>query len=74
MNKNYDFMEFAYRLSDAIYESGKTQKEIGIECGLSKSEIYKYTAGIRLPNVYVLSILCAVLNVSADYLLFGVKK
>ena len=74
MKRKYEFNEFAERLSRAIYDSGKSQLEVGKACGLSKNSIYQYTEGTSLPNAFVLAVLCAVLNVSADYLLFGDKK
>lgn len=74
MKRKYEFKEFADRLSKAIYDSGKSQNEVGKACGLAKNSIYQYTEGSSLPNAFVLAVLCAVLNVSADYLLFGDKK
>lgn len=74
MKRKYEFKEFAERLALAIYNSGKSQLEVGKACGLTKNSIYQYTDGTSLPNAYVLAVLCAVLNVSADYLLFGDKK
>lgn len=74
MKRKYEFKEFADRLSQAIYNAGKSQLEVGKACGLPKNSIYQYTDGTSLPNAYVLAVLCAVLNVSADHLLFGDKK
>lgn len=73
MKRKYEFKEFSERLAKAIYDSGKSQHEVGKACGLAKNSIYQYTDGTSLPNAYVLALLCTVLNVSANYLLFGDK-
>ena len=74
MKRKYEFKEFADRLSRAIYDSGKSQRAVGMACGICEGSIYQYTEGTSLPNAYVLAMLFAVVGVSADYLLFGDKN
>ena len=61
------------RLRQVFSESGLTCQEIARRCGVSPKCIYKYWYNQSSPSVQNLARICSVLNVSADYLLFGKK-
>ncbi len=65
MNKDI----FCKRLTDAIKNSGYTQKEIAKTLNISEGNITNWKKGENLPSVDILFSLCAILNESADYLL-----
>lgn len=67
---------FAKRLREVINRSGETIKETARRCDMSRPALAKYLdpKNPTLPGAYNLSTLCQVLNVSADYLLFGKER
>lgn len=71
MVKRYAPPEFAERLGNEIYKSGKTLEVLAGESGVARRTLRDYSNGATMPNSLTLMRLCKALNVSADYLLFG---
>lgn len=69
--KIYPLEGFAERLRDIWIVSGKTQKEIVEQIGITRGSFSSYIYGDIMPNALYLARICIVFNVSADYLLFG---
>lgn len=69
--KRYPPTGFPERLNQAIYDRGLTKAGVAREIGVDRKSIILYTYGESTPDVTVLRRLCTVLNVSADYLIFG---
>ena len=57
------------RLSEAIIQSGKTQKEIAEKLSVTQSCIAHYVKGDIVPALDTFANLCKVLDVSADDIL-----
>lgn len=72
--KVYPLEGFAERLRDLWLASGKTQKEIAEQTGISRNAFLSYIYADRNPNALYLARLCGIFHVSADYLLFGKKN
>ena len=64
-----DFPDFADRLSELIFESGKNIKQISDELGCGNSTVYHYTTERYLPNLEMTVKLADYFNCSTDYLL-----
>ncbi len=62
------------RLRDAILSSPYTPTEIEKLTGVNHSFISRYTSEQMVPSVYTIYALAGLLNVSADYLLFGKER
>lgn len=62
---------FDERLSQAVKDSGMTCIEISKHIERERKSIHLYMRGEVQPDICTLAKLCEVLNVSADYLLFG---
>lgn len=62
---------FGKRLREAIYKRGLSPYEIEKRYNINHSNLNAYMAEDMAPTVANLAILCRVLHVSADYLLFG---
>ena len=62
---------FQERLKKAVYDSGLSLSEIERRSGVSHSSVSAYMSKDYSPTAFSLAKLCLVLNVSADYLLFG---
>ncbi len=64
-----DFVVFGFweRVDQEICNQNKTKKDIAKQCGFDRRILSSYS-NLSLPY---LARLCAVLHVSADYLLFG---
>lgn len=59
------------RLIASIRESGLTQTEIAKRIGIRQATVSEYFHGKSMPALDTLANLCAVLDISADYLLGG---
>jgi len=57
------------RLKETIKHSGKTQKEIAEQIGVSRSQISCYLHNKKMPALDTFANLCKVLDVSADDIL-----
>ena len=57
------------KLSEAIEKSGKTQKEIAEQIGISQQTVSHYKNGDITPVLDTFANLCKVLDVSADDIL-----
>lgn len=62
---------FSERLYDTWLKSGLEITELSRKSGVSRTSVYCYIYNGIAPNISALAKLCKVLNVSADYLLFG---
>ena len=67
----YPLEGFTKRLREAWTTSGLTQGEIAWRIGTERKTFCKYINTRSMPDALRLAHLCAVFNVSADYLLFG---
>lgn len=71
--QSYIFVEgFLERLEDEIYKQNRTKKDIAKQCGFDRKILIRYCGHDNICLPYFAR-LCSVLNVSADYLLFGKK-
>lgn len=63
------------KIRERLLDIGMDQRELARLAGMTEVSISRYISGKRIPNARSLLTLCAVLNVSADYLLdiSGVK-
>lgn len=61
---------FAQRLAAAIEASGLSMREVSVACGeaFTPRTLFRWTAGDAAPGVEAVPILCAALNVTADWL------
>ena len=62
---------FADRLNKAISDIGMSQKQLAEKIGMERKAVSMWANGYSMPNSLILARICKVLNVSADYLLFG---
>ena len=62
---------FRERLYDVFIKSGFTFTDLAKRTGISRSLLYAYMYDDIVPTITTLVKLCAIFNVSADYLLFG---
>lgn len=68
---SYIFVEgFWERLEDEIYKQNRTKKDIAKQCGFDRKILCRNSSHDNIWLPYFAR-LCAALNVSADYLLFG---
>lgn len=65
-----DLAVFSERLADLIFETGKIARDVAPEIGISKSTIYEYLSGTKMPTLQNLIKIADFFNCSADYL-FG---
>lgn len=65
-------VDFGNKLKTLRDKKGLSQKQLGIQLGLTKSTISAYENGLRKPSYDVLVVLADIFNVTTDYLL-GVK-
>ena len=59
------------RIEDEIRKQNRSKASVAEQCDFNRKNLYAKRNGMFLPYF---ARLCAVLNVSADYLLFGEKK
>ena len=65
---------YLQRLNDAYLASGFGPTELARLIGMERKIIYCYMNGDTTPDVLTLARLCVALNISADWLLFGIEK
>ena len=61
--------KFSKRISSAIKQSGKTQKQIAQALNISEGNITNWKKGTNQPSIEILYQLCLIIDESADYLL-----
>ena len=71
MNKKEFLAGFSKRLKLECFLSGKKYHEIASLAGFSATSLYHYMQARGVPNSVNLANLCEVLDVSADWLIFG---
>lgn len=62
-------MELGSKISICRQNMNMTQEELAVKLGVTPQAISMYERNVRMPDVTLLSQLCKILNVSADYLL-----
>ena len=60
---------FSERLSELIFESNKTARDVAREIGIGKTTIYEYLSGTKMPSLPNLIKLADYFYCSTDYLL-----
>ncbi len=63
--------DFARRLRECMKAKGYTGYRLAKEMGIDIRRLLCWTKGRNYPQLYCLGMLCNILDVSADYLLFG---
>ena len=63
----------ANRISAQRIKMGLSKKELATVLGISPSSVSSYEQETNIPSITVLTKMCALFNVSADYLL-GIEK
>lgn len=58
-----------YKFRDARIQSGKSQKEVAEQLGISNATVNNWESGRRLPTIEALEELADLYQVSVDYLL-----
>lgn len=61
--------EIQPKIAEAIRQSGLTQNALALKIGVKQQTIAQYLSGRAMPALDTFANLCAVLEVSADYLL-----
>lgn len=64
-----DLPVFAERLSELIFDSEKNAREVAKEIGVSKTTIYEYLSGAKMPSLSNLIKLADYFQCAIDYLL-----
>jgi transcriptional regulator with XRE-family HTH domain len=72
-NSYHTIYGFSERLQEALGKSGLSQVEVAKRAKISRAALGNYLCGDCLPNALYLGRLCAVLGVSADWMI-GLKK
>lgn len=62
-------MQFHENLADLRYRSGKRQRQVAADLGISQALLSHYEKGTREPGLDFLSRACDYYGVTADYLL-----
>lgn len=57
------------KLSEAVKQSGKTQREIAEHIGIKQQTVSHYLTGERMPALDIFANLCAVLDLDANEIL-----
>lgn len=63
-----DLKVFSERLSELIFESKKSNKDVAKESGVAKSSLYEYFKGNKMPTIKSLIKLADYFKVSTDFL------
>lgn len=66
---DFDMVDFGERLKTLRQGKGLTQKQLGLQLGLSKSIISSYENGFRYPSYDILIKIASVFGTTTDYLL-----
>lgn len=75
MKKHYNqTVGFADRLVKAMYDNKVNNKQLAERIGMERKAVSMWVNCYSIPNSLILARICKVLNVSADYLLFGEKR
>lgn len=75
MKKHYNqTVGFSDRLNQILYDRNISAQKLAKLVGMERKTVYTWTNGYSMPNSLILARICKVLNVSADYLLFGEKR
>lgn len=64
-----DLKIFAERLTELIFDSKKTARDVAKQAGIGKTTIYEYLSGNKMPTLGNLIKLADYFNCSTDYLL-----
>ena len=72
--KIYDNDDFSKRLDDAIYNKHMTNTEVAKMIGRERKCVMNWRNNVSSPCVVDLRKLCAILDVSPDYLVWGRKN
>ena len=64
---------FADRLSKSMKTKNINNTKLAEMIGMERKAVSMWVNGYSMPNSLILARMCKVLNVSADYLLFGEK-
>lgn len=70
----YDIETFEQRLQYILARKGMTQIDLAKQVGCDRKTINRLINGTSKVNIDILKQICSILNVSADYLLFGILK
>lgn len=62
---------FADRLSKSMKTKNINNTKLAEKIGMERKTVSMWVNGYSMPNSLILARMCKVLNVSADYLLFG---
>ena len=62
------------RIEEEIYRQNRTKLSVAEQCGFNRQVLFKNQHKHKSIHLPYFARLCAVLNVSADYLLFGVRE
>lgn len=66
--------DFARRLRECMKAKGYTGYRLAQELGIDRARLFCWLHAKNYPQLYYLGMLCNVLDVSADYLLFGKER
>ena len=62
------------RLEEELQRQNKSKKQVAEKCNFERKTLYRPKQNDRYIRVIYFARLCAELNVSADYLLFGEER
>ena len=69
-----DMKDFYRRLAQAFYHTDMSQEDFAERIGKSRKTVDLYLTGRSTPDAQVLKRICEVLDVSADWLVFGDER
>lgn len=62
------------RLDAAMVAANVSRTSLATRLGVSRQAVAKWCNGQCMPSIVALQEICFILNLSADYLLFGAKR
>lgn len=72
MKKHYSqTVGFADRLAKTMHDKEINNTQLAYKIGMERKSVSYWVNGYSMPNSLILARICKVLDVSADYLLFG---